>query len=303
VLTKCQIASVAQTFALGSVDGLPQRMQGGVANPSFTASANNADFVITRLDNHDEESAERLARTTDWVRSAGIPVPTFLRTSAGAAVVEVDGYLFCVKRFEPGSVSDSLTPQQLQSVGEALRQLHARQPPDSIAPIETRRLPVDFKNEADSADPGYGEWLDAVARQTEPERLAPDKRALIHGDLFPDNVVADGRSIALLDWETACLDNPLLDVGMTIVGLCSHNGKLLPERAAAFLIAYYGDGPGTKSVAMWKCRDAARYCACVIGFHRLIRHRVRHPNRSKWEFHREMVALEGSITRDWNLVA
>jgi aminoglycoside phosphotransferase (APT) family kinase protein len=98
------------------------------------------------------------------------------------------------------------------------------------------------------------EWKTYLARQVvEPhpeltavvcwlERNAPEAQAtvLVHGDWKPGNwLIADGKIVVALDWETAHLGDPLEDVGW-ITNPLRHREHIIPglwERAD--LIAHY----------------------------------------------------------------
>ncbi len=75
-------------------------------------------------------------------------------------------------------------------------------------------------------------------------RLAPAlqaalPRGFIHGDLFPDNTIFEGDElVAVLDFECACIDNLLIDVGMTITGFCFVGEELDDDLMKSFLDAY-----------------------------------------------------------------
>ncbi|MGR7002442.1 phosphotransferase family protein [Yinghuangia aomiensis] len=86
-------------------------------------------------------------------------------------------------------------------------------------PSGTRRL-----SEADLAgleactDREFRDWVSGTAVLPPPHTGAD---VVCHGDLFMDNLVErpDG-SLAVIDWETASIDDPVFDLGMAAVGLC-----------------------------------------------------------------------------------
>ncbi|WP_422361946.1 homoserine kinase [Reichenbachiella sp.] len=62
---------------------------------------------------------------------------------------------------------------------------------------------------------------------------------LVHGDIFPNNTIYDGEDlIAIIDFEEACSDQLMFDVGMTINGFCFVNNELQPALLRSFLEAY-----------------------------------------------------------------
>ena len=51
-----------------------------------------------------------------------------------------------------------------------------------------------------------------------------EKRVIIHGDLFKDNVfVSDNKIVGIIDFYFACLDNYLYDLAVVIVAWCFDN--------------------------------------------------------------------------------
>lgn len=64
-------------------------------------------------------------------------------------------------------------------------------------------------------------------------------RGIVHGDVFPDNTIFDGNKlIAIIDFEDACLDNLLFDIGMTINGFCFQNNQLDEKLVKIFIQSY-----------------------------------------------------------------
>lgn len=64
-------------------------------------------------------------------------------------------------------------------------------------------------------------------------------QGLIHGDIFPDNTKFNGNKlIAILDFEEACTDNLLFDMGISINGFCFKNNHLDKKLLDLFLKEY-----------------------------------------------------------------
>jgi homoserine kinase type II len=62
---------------------------------------------------------------------------------------------------------------------------------------------------------------------------------LIHGDVFPDNTLfQNGRLSALIDFEEACVDKLLMEIGMCINGFCFVNNGLDLSLMETFLFKY-----------------------------------------------------------------
>jgi homoserine kinase type II len=64
-------------------------------------------------------------------------------------------------------------------------------------------------------------------------------RGIIHGDCFPNNTIFQGDTlVAIIDFEEACVDHLLMDIGMTINGFCFKDNELDPMLMNVFLKAY-----------------------------------------------------------------
>ena len=62
---------------------------------------------------------------------------------------------------------------------------------------------------------------------------------IIHGDVFPNNTLFTGNKLlAIIDFEEACTDHLLMDVGMSMNGFCFVNNQLDMDLAERFLAAY-----------------------------------------------------------------
>jgi len=60
---------------------------------------------------------------------------------------------------------------------------------------------------------------------------------LIHGDLFPDNVIMTADGLAMIDFEEGAIEHQLFDVGMAVMGFCWNDG-LVREHLDALLEGY-----------------------------------------------------------------
>ncbi len=64
-------------------------------------------------------------------------------------------------------------------------------------------------------------------------------KGIIHGDCFPDNTIFQGNLlVAIIDFEEACVDHLLMDIGMAINGFCFVDNQMDPILMNAFLREY-----------------------------------------------------------------
>lgn len=64
-------------------------------------------------------------------------------------------------------------------------------------------------------------------------------KGFVHGDAFPDNTLFNGNVLsAIVDFEEACVDNLLFDIGITVNGFCIINNRLDFELFETFILEY-----------------------------------------------------------------
>ncbi len=63
--------------------------------------------------------------------------------------------------------------------------------------------------------------------------------ALIHGDVFFDNLIVQGDQLmAIIDFEEACYSFRSFDLGLVIVGACRDRQDISFEKAGQFIRGY-----------------------------------------------------------------
>ncbi len=90
---------------------------------------------------------------------------------------------------------------------------------------------------------------------------------LLHGDFWPGNVIwQDGRLVAVIDWEDACIGDPLADLATARVELlCRHGDEAMERFTDQYLAAYHGTiGPlRLDSLALWELYVSAAALAAM----------------------------------------
>lgn len=272
-------------------------LKGGAANSSFRVSADGRDYVLTVLDNHDVASAEQLAQQTRTLLGLGIPTAGVVPDTDGRTVTLIDSRPVMLKTWIEGQVCEPLPDDLLTSAGALLARLHEL-PTDAVdVPVNSRRLSSEQEARIDTfEDRSFAKWLTenlTTIKEREAERQRPP--VLCHGDLFADNIICrpDG-TIAVIDWETISLDDPLLDLGMAAVGLAQEDG-LLSSRRLHLLIDGYTSVRDLSAGDLGELPTEIRHAALIIAFHRYYRHNVRYPDRQKARMHLKMVDFADSV--------
>ncbi len=268
-------------------------LKGGAANSSFHAvTAAGVNLVVTILDNHDASSATALGLLTDWLVVKGIETPPILYRNSSYRIAELNNKPVVLRPFIVGQQPTRLTQAQKAQVGASMAAYHRLHGMEGLG-LSSRRLPTDWANDTKASAAGQ---VHRVVRSAEIEFENHPKlgTSLIHGDLFPDNMIWDhsGR-LHTLDWETAALDWPPLDLGFTLVGL-SGGGAFDQTHADALLAGYLqagGEKPTSEDI-----RVGSRYAAAVLLFHRYRRHVLRQADPTKFDYWTKLLPFMDSVT-------
>lgn len=291
-LEQIDLPVVAERYGLKDPRIAP--LPGGAANSSFRVTSAADEFVLTILDNHDTDSAERLAAHTQALFLLGVPTVAVVPATGGAAITHFHGRPVILKAWADGTVEQPLPQALLPEAGHILAELHALPPQSSgltDIPVGTRRLSADHEALIPGfPDRAFADWLvDQLARVHRVEAVSRRPRTITHGDLFDDNIIvgADGR-LTVLDWETVSLDDPLLDLGMAAVGLTQEGGELAPSRLKALVEGYEQVCPLAEEDRSALPTEII-HAALIIAFHRYYRHNIRFPDTGKSGYHLEMI--------------
>ncbi|MCO6003389.1 phosphotransferase [Actinoallomurus purpureus] len=275
-----------------------EALHGGAANSSFKATAEQGDFVLTILDNHDLAGAEALTARTEALFRLGVPTTEVIHDVGGRSISVISGRPVMVKRWIEGQVVDPLPSRLLPAAGELLAHLHDLPQDVPDLPARTRRLsPEHLKLIEEFPDRRFAEWLserlDAVRREEGALPSVPD--VVSHGDLFADNLILrPDDKLAVIDWETVSLDSALLDLGMTLLGLANVAGRLDHDRAHQIVTGYTKVRPlSDEEVATLPTE--VEHAALIIAFHRYHRHNIRFPDERKRHLHEEMYGFVDSL--------
>jgi homoserine kinase type II len=213
-------------------------LAGGRANSSFLIETIEGQYVMTVCDAKDLGESERAVRLLEFMADAGLPTPEVYRTIDGKTTASHMGRPVVLKRFQPGEVLRDLSDAHLHLTGVGLARLHGLTPPDGLEHqfsygLQTFSEVFEWPQSGD-----FGTWLKAKYQSLRQLDEIDLPRGLIHGDLFWDNIVVDGDSITLLDFEEACHYALAFDLGMAIVGCCFAATDRRLERVAALVAGY-----------------------------------------------------------------
>ena len=218
-------------------------LKGGWANSNFQLLLVDDTRVVLKVWNErTPDQVQELIEHTCWIAEHGFPTPVPLQLTGGERMLTKDGLAWMLLPFVDAGwlASDS---ESLYSLGKVMAQLHAIPVCDGLSSSYYMGFRL-WKDMFEHADAG-GTWSPFL-RQLEQEALQlnediPDglPNGIIHGDLFPDNVLGtSGKVLAVLDFEEMCVGAIALDLVMAFVGFGWQDGEPVTERWQAILSGY-----------------------------------------------------------------
>ncbi|MGB3165587.1 MAG: homoserine kinase [Alteraurantiacibacter sp.] len=200
----------------------------GVSNSNWLlettgSAANGTRFILTMYERRiDAADLPFFLGLLDHLSAKGLPVPRTIHDRDGAAWRQLDGKAVALIEFLPGVSIDTPSPAQARNVGAVLARMHlatkefGKSRANDLGPDETARVLAACGAEALAAiDPALPEAI------TESQRVAREwptglHCAIVHSDLFPDNVLMIGDAVSgLIDFYFACEDAMAYDLAVT----------------------------------------------------------------------------------------
>lgn len=247
--------------ALLSAKGIAE----GVENSNYLVDTTGGRFILTLYEKRvDEADLPFFLALLDHLADAGNPVPRALRDVNGVQVQRVAGRPACLIEFLAGVSLTRPTPAQAAAAGAAMGAMHRAladfplSRSNSLGLEGWHALAARCGDQLDAIAPGLGARvrveLDFLDRHW-PRDLP---QAVIHADLFPDNVLMLGdRVTGLIDFYFSCTEVRAWDlavmhaawsfapdhdasVGDALIAGYDAEHPLLPQERAAFAVLARG---------------------------------------------------------------
>ncbi|MGV3769763.1 MAG: homoserine kinase [Sphingobium phenoxybenzoativorans] len=242
----------------------------GVENSNYLLETTNGRYILTLYEKRvDEADLPFFIDLLDHLGERGCLVPRFIPDRTGKRLQQLSGRPACLIEFLTGISVTEPTPAQAKAAGAALGQMHRAAEGFSGQRRNALDLPGwhDLAGKCgdhfDEIAPGLGDrvaqelaWLDAHWPSDLP-------RAVIHADLFPDNVLMLGDQVTgLIDFYFSCTDIRAYDLAVTQSAWCfSNDGSAWhADRAAALVQGYvesFGLSDAERNGFQALCRGAA----------------------------------------------
>lgn len=249
-------ASLVDRLGIGPLQTL-KGIASGIENTNYFADTARGRYVLTLFERLTAEQLPFYLHLMKHLAAKGIPVPDPQADGSGEIM-----HMLCGK---PASVVNRLTGghqlapdvMHCEQVGAMLARMHMagvdypRHQPN-LRGLEwwTDTVPVVLPH----VDAGQAELLQTELAFQQHLAGTPAYASLprgpVHADLFRDNVMFDGhRLTGFFDFYFAGVDTFLFDLAVCLNDWCIDldTGRLVPERATAFVAAYHAERPLSSS--------------------------------------------------------
>ena len=227
--------------------GLPdlihlEKLSGGWTNSNYKLSLNdNTNRVLKIWDGQTFDEVNYLLSISTYLSSNGVPTPSPIPFSNGEFMVVKNDLAWTLLPFIEGAWLEP-NHSSLYSLGRIQASLHLVIPPVNLK--DKYSMGASLFDKLFSIADKRNEWTDFLHMLKSESTILKQNigelpRGIIHGDLFPDNILGTNDTVnSILDFEEVCYDILAFDLVMTFVGCGWENGEPVVERWEALLEGY-----------------------------------------------------------------
>ena len=266
-------------------------LQGGWDNTNILLNLSDASKVVLKVWNANTvEEVRRVVARHFHLDEHGIPTAVPIQLANGSLIAERGGMAWTLLPFIEGGMLGT-DENSLKSLGETMALLH-QIPAADCFPDDYRMGWSLFEKMFVIADETntWSDFLIALKKESEslqnqiPESLP---QGILHGDVFPDNVIGDGAVAAILDLEEAFIGPCAFDLMMAFVGFGWNEDEPLTDRWNALLEGYESIRPLTQDEKL-ALPALHRYATLSIAAWRYWKHVMTQPDEELKERYLEM---------------
>ncbi len=213
-------------------------IEGGAENTSYLVHTPQKAYVLTIFEIKTLR-VTNLCKLLNMLKEQKFPTTRVLTKLNGERITRVRGKPAFVKPFIPGRVVNKLDEDMIAQVGTAMGKLHQLPNPDYLPEQHAYGLETFPCIAGHGINQAYEQWLEHGYQRLKRGIPSGLPRGLIHGDVFYDNVLFEGKKFkAIIDFEEACNYFKVFDLGMAIVGLCTEKKKIRLSKARSLIRGY-----------------------------------------------------------------
>lgn len=218
-----------------------EKLDGGWANSNYKLSLSDGTKLVLKIWNEQhEDRVEYLLGITTYLSELGIPTPKPILFNNNEYLIMKNNLPWTILPFIDGEWLGN-DYQSLFTLGQIQANMHLAVPPKNLECDFSMGITLFDKlfKIADERNCWDDFLLTLKTSRSIYEKLDKLPKGIIHGDLFPDNVIRqnDGN-LFLLDFEEVCNDILAFDLAMTFVGFGWEDGEPINDRWVAILEGY-----------------------------------------------------------------
>jgi len=235
-LQKNEILAITKKYNLELINFDP--IDQGQGNSTYLLHTAQRKYILTIFEIA-HNRVINLCKLLKLLEEHKFPTTRVEKMANGEEIISVRGKLAILKPFIAGQVVEDFDEDMLSQVGAAMASLHQIPEPDYLS--DHLEFGLEFIQQVIGMDldPDYKNWL--TQRYEDLKRNIPSElpRGLIHGDVFYDNVLFDGKKFkALIDFEDSCNYYKVFDLGMAVVGLCTEKLEIRLPKVRSLVHGY-----------------------------------------------------------------
>jgi len=287
-LQKNEIHEISSKYELKVIDYEP--IEEGEGNSSYLVRTNQKQYVLTVFE-IEHIRVVNLSKLLRLLEEYEFPTTRIQKSANGDAITSFQGKPVLIKQYIAGQVIIDLDENMVGQVGAAIARLHKIPNPDYLPDQLAYGLQTFPTIMRKGIDLKYENWLAQRYEILTKEKPSGLPRGLIHGDVFYDNVLFEGKTFkALIDFEDACHYYKVFDLGMAVVGLCTEDFKVGLTKVHSLVGGYQNI-----RVLEEKEKEALQlfieYAAIAMSSWRFWKYNIDAPTAEKSDKHWEMVKI------------
>ncbi len=219
----------------------------GIENTNYRIDTEKGRYILTLFEKRvDEKALPFFMALTTHLSSRGLPVAAPVKNSNGQSIARLAGRPAALIEFLNGGPHMTPGPADCQALGSILALLHqnvveiAGAQPNPLSLSGWLTLANSCREGADRFKDGLAADIDAELKFLKSNWPTSLPSGIIHGDLFPDNVLFDGARISgVIDFYFSCTDFFAYDLAVCINAWCFNADHTFSEANAQALMRSY----------------------------------------------------------------
>jgi homoserine kinase type II len=215
----------------------------GVTNSNYLLKTAQDEYILTVYEQMDRNSLSQIQKLQSYLHDHGIPCARILPNKQGTYTTTLYDKPAALLEKLNGNIDYSISSNLCHEIGLVLAHLHLLSPLEFFSVPNPRGLEWIFSTVQELQF--YVTLEDAEILEQELEYLSRFSKlslpaGAIHADLFPDNVlVQNDKLVGIIDFDYACHEIFLFDIGVCINAWCSNPDGSLNRMFMRDLLSAY----------------------------------------------------------------